>query len=282
MNLIRQWNWMRAIAACLLALATVSHAPARAQAAGSWPSKPIRLIVPYAAGGGTDIVARLVGGKLAESLGRPVIVDNRPGGRTSIAYQAVLLDKADGHTLLFNNSSHNIQAAYKGLRYDPAADFTPVSEVAISSLVFAVAPNNPSRTLAEFVEWTRKRPRQVSFGSFGVGTASHLAGEILNGADKIDMTHVAYKGSAPALNDLLGEQIQALFVDPAAAVGYVKSGRLRALALSGSRRWKAYADVPTFGELGYKDLSGTGWWGLLVKKGTPPEVVTRLANELKK
>src|SRR5439155_21786087 len=95
-------------------------------------------------------------------------------------------------------------------------------------------------------------------------------------------THVAYKGSAPALNDLLGEQIQALFVDPAAAIGYVKSGRLRALALSGSRRWKAYADVPTFGELGYKDLSGTGWWGLLVKRGTPPEVVTRLANELKK
>jgi len=157
-----------------------------------------------------------------------------------------------------------------------------VSEVAISSLVFVVAPNNPSRKLAEFVEWTRKRPQQVSYGSFGVGTASHLFGEILNGVESIDMTHVAYKGSAPALNDLLGEQIQALFVDPAAAIPYVKSGRLRALAVTGSRRWKAYADIPTFGELGYKDLSSVGWWGLLVKKGTPPEVLARLANELKK
>jgi tripartite-type tricarboxylate transporter receptor subunit TctC len=255
MNPNRPASWLRTIAACLVALAAVSQAPARAQSASTWSSKPIKIIVPYAAGGGTDIVARLVGSKLAESLGRPVIVDNRPGGRMSIAYEAALQDKADGHTLLFNNSSHNIQAAYKGLRCDPATDFTPVSEVAISSLVFVVTPNNPSRTLAEFIAWTRKRPQQVSFGSFGVGTGSHLAGEILNGVEGIDMTHVAYKGSAPALNDLLGEQIQALFVDPAAAIPYVKSGRLRALAVTGSRRWKAYADIPTFGELGYKDLS---------------------------
>jgi len=275
-------RWLQSIAAALLWLAATTQVFAQAQSTAAWPSGPLKLVVPYAAGGGTDIVARLVAAKLAMALGRPVIVDNRPGGRSIIAYEAVLHEPADGQTLLFNNSSHTIQAAYKGLRYDPATDFTPVSEVALAPLVFVVPQSNPSRTVPEFVEWTRKRPGKVAFGSFGVGTASHLAGEILNGAQGIDMVHVAYKGSAPALNDLLGEQIQSMFVDPAAAIPYVKSGRLKALAMTGTRRWKAYADVPTFGELGYKDLSSSGWWGFLAKKGTPPELVNRLAAELKK
>ena len=275
-------RWLQSIAATMLWLAATTPVLAQAQSAAAWPSGPLKLVVPYAAGGGTDIVARLVAAKLAMALGRPVIVDNRPGGRSIIAYETVLHEPADGQTLLFNNSSHTIQAAYKGLRYDPATDFTPVSEVALAPLVFVVPQSNPSRTVPEFVEWTRKRPGKVAFGSFGVGTASHLAGEILNGAQGIDMVHVAYKGSAPALNDLLGEQIQSMFVDPAAAIPYVKSGRLKALAMTGTRRWKAYADVPTFGELGYKDLSSSGWWGLLAKKGTPPEIVNRLAAELKK
>ena len=265
-----------------IALFLAATPSAHAQASGAWPSKPIRLIVPYAAGGGTDIVARLVADKLGQGLGRPVVVDNKPGGRSIIAYESLLQDKADGHTILLNNSSHGLQAAYKGLRYDPATDFVPVSELAVSALVFVVSPNNPARTLPEFVTWTRQHPGKVSFGSFGVGTASHLAGEIVNGAQKIDMTHVAYRGSAPALNDLLSEQVQALFVDPASAVAYVKAGRLRALAITGAHRWKAYADVPTFGELGYKDLASDGWWGVLAKKGTPPEIVARLADELRK
>jgi tripartite-type tricarboxylate transporter receptor subunit TctC len=160
-----------------IALFLAGGQAAHAQDSGAWPSKPIRLIVPYAPGGGTDIVARLVADKLGQGLGRPVIVDNRPGGRSIVAYESLLQDKADGHTFLLNNSSHGLQAAYKGLRYDPATDFVPVSELAVSALVFVVSPNNPARTLPEFVTWTRQRPGKVSFGSFGVGKASRTLPE---------------------------------------------------------------------------------------------------------
>ncbi len=273
-----RWFFLAFVAIATYVTATASIG----QVNSSWPSKPLRIIVPYAPGGGTDIVARMIAVKLAESLGQPVIVDNRPGGRSAIAYEALLQDKADGHTLLLNNSSHNVQAAYTGLRYDPVADFVPITEIAVSCLVFVVPSSSTPRTLGEFFAWARQHPRDTAFGSFGVGTVSHLAGEILNGAEKIEMAHIAYKGSAPALNDALGGQVQALFVDPASAAGYVKAGRLRALAITGSHRWKAYADVPTFGELGYKDLATDGWWGVIAKRGIPPEVLARLAAELRK
>lgn len=268
--------WLIGISSTLVA------SPACAQTASTWPSKQIRIIVPYAAGGGTDILARVIASKLSESLGRTVIVENKGGGRTAIGYEAVLQEKADGYTLLFNNSSHNIQAAYKGLRYNPETDFEPVSEVCLSSMLLLVRQDHPARSLAEFITWVKQRPGKVSYASFGVGTASHLAGEILNGEQGVDMTHIAYKGSAPALNDLLGGQVDAFFGDPASAGPYVKSGKLKVLAITGTARSKAFADVPTFGELGYKDLSGDGWMGVVVRAGTPPEIVERLATEFRK
>jgi tripartite-type tricarboxylate transporter receptor subunit TctC len=266
-------------------LVAVSILPAMAQAPASdkaWPSGAIRIVVPYAPGGGTDTAARVVARKLQESLKQTVVVDNRPGGKSIIAYEAVLREPADGHTFLFNNSSHGIQAVYKNLPYDVVADFAPVSPIANSSVVFAVSPDSPAKTLSEFLSHVRRNPGKVAFGSFGVGTSSHLYGEILNLAAGIDMLHVAYKGSAPALSDLMGGHVQALFVDAIAAKPLVESGKIRALAITGSRRWQAYPNLATFGELGYAELGRPGWWGFLASRKVAPAIVARMAEEIRK
>jgi tripartite-type tricarboxylate transporter receptor subunit TctC len=267
----------------LLLAASISPAMAQGPEADKpWPSSAIKIIVPYAPGGGTDVAARVIAQKLQASLKQTVIVDNRPGGKSIIAYQAVLREPADGSTFLFNNSSHGIQAVYKHLPYDLVADFTPVSPIANSSVVLAVAPDSPAKTLPEFVNHVRQNPGKVAFGSFGVGTSSHLYGEILNASAHIDMLHIAYKGSAPALSDLMGGHVQALFVDAVAAKPLVDTGKIRALAITGTERWKAYPSLPTFGELGYADLGRPGWWGFLASSKVPPQVVARMAEEIKK
>lgn len=247
-----------------------------------WPTKPIRVLIPYSAGGGTDVIARLVTSRLSELLKTPVIVDNRPGGRSIIAYEALLHEPADGYTFVFNNSSHAIQAAYTGLRYDPAKDLMPVTTVALSSILLLVSPSFPAKTMAEFIDYNKKNPGKVSFASFGAGTASHLYGEILNDTAKIDMQHVAYKGSAPALNDLMGNQIQVAFIDAAAAAPFVASGKVRALGITGQQRWKAFPQTPTFGELGYKDMAQAGWWGFVARRGIPAAVIARMTSEISK
>ncbi|MDB5860830.1 MAG: hypothetical protein JWQ76_4519 [Ramlibacter sp.] len=266
----------------LLAAASLPHARAQGGADRPWPSGAIRIIVPYAPGGGTDVAARLVARKLQESLKQSVIVDNRPGGKSVIAYEALLREPPDGNTFLFNNSSHAIQAAFKGLPYDVLADFTPISPIANSAVVLAVAPDAAARTLAEFIGHVRRNPGKVSFGSFGVGTSSHLYGEILNASAGIDMLHVAYKGSAPALTDLMGGHVQALFVDAIAAKQLTDSGKIRALAITGTKRWQAYPNLPTFGELGYAELGKPGWWGMLASSKVSPRIVARMAEELRR
>lgn len=260
-------------------------APAMAQGTApdkDWPSKAIRIVVPYAPGGGTDTAARLLARKLQESLKQPVIVDNRPGGKSIIAYEAVLREPADGYTFLFNNSSHAIQAAYKRLPYDVVADFTPVSPIANSSVVLAVSPESRAASLQEFIAQVRQNPGKVSFGSFGVGTSSHLYGEILNASAQIDMLHIAYKGSSPALSDLMGGHVQALFVDAIAAKPLAETGKIRALAITGTQRWTAYPNLPTFGELGFPELGKPGWWGLLASRKVPAPIVERMAEEIRK
>ena len=276
----------RAFAAHILSLllaASLPNAIAQAPAADKpWPSGPIKIIVPYAPGGGTDVAARVIARKLQDALKQAVIVDNRPGGKSIIAYEAVLHEPADGHTFLFNNSSHGIQAAYKRLPYDVLADFTPISPVANSAVLLAVAPDSPARTLAEFTSHVHRNRGKVAFGSFGIGTSSHLYGEILNLSAGIDMLHIAYKGSAPALSDLMGGHVQALFVDAIAAKPLVETGKIRALAITGTKRWQAYPNLPTFGELGYADLGKPGWWGLLASSKVSPRIVARMADELRK
>ena len=267
----------------LLATALIAGAglfPESASADAKWSCSTVRILVPYAAGGGSDTVARVIASKLNDDLHETVIVDNRPGGKSVIAYQALLRERPDGCTLLLDNSSHSIQAVYKDLPYDPQKDFRPISLVATGPTLLAVSPAFPAANLKAFIEVARKT--RVTYGSYGVGTQSHLDGETLSVDANIPLTHAPYRGSAPALNDLMGGQIQALFVDGLSARSLIKSGRVRAIAAVGQARWKAFPDLPTFGELGYQDLSSPGWWGIFASAKTPPDVVSQIAQALKR
>jgi tripartite-type tricarboxylate transporter receptor subunit TctC len=192
----------------------------------------------------------------------------------------LLHEAADGCTLVVDNSSHTLQQSFKGLPYDPATAIRPVSLVAIGPTLLAVNKDIPARDLKSFLEYARTHP--VNYGSYGVGTQSHLAGEALSAATGVTLVHVPYRGSAPALNDLLGNQIQALFVDGLAAKQHMAAGRIKAIAALGSARWQAFPDLPTFGELGYSDLSSSGWWGVFVSAKTPTAVVNEIAASLLK
>jgi tripartite-type tricarboxylate transporter receptor subunit TctC len=251
-----------------------------AHAAGPWHCSTIRILVPYAAGGGTDVVARLVASKLTEQLHTTAIVDNRPGGKSVIAYQALLHEPADGCTLLLDNSSHTIQASYRNLPYDPATAFRPVSLVALGPTLLALNPSVPAHDLASFVTYAKSN--RVTYGSYGVGTQSHLDGVALGAAAGVSLVHVPYRGSAPALNDLLGNHVQALFVDGLAARPLIKAGKIHPIAAVGQHRWQAFPDLPTFGELGFADLSSPGWWGVFVPAGTPPSIVGDIATTLQR
>src|SRR6266481_8655968 len=267
------------IAAGGILAATVATSVASAD---SWPRTQIKIVVPYAAGGGTDAIARLFGAALSDELHKTFIVVNRPGGKSLVAYQAVIAEPSDGSTLLFDNSSHTLQELYKNLPYDPAKDLVPVSLVSVISSILVVSPRLGVNTLEEFVAHVRAHPAKINCGSYGVGTISHLQEELLNRAAKIEMVHVPYKGSAPALNDLVGGHIDALFVDALAAQPLVKAGKVKALAAVGNQRAKAYPDLPTFAELNYAELGTPGWVGFFARTGMPQTIIDRLGEALKK
>ncbi len=250
--------------------------------ADSWSRTQVKIVVPYAAGGGTDAIARLFGAALSDELHKTFIVVNRPGGKSLVAYQAAIAEPSDGSTLLFDNSSHTLQELYKNLPYDPAKDLVPVSLVSVISSILVVSPRLGVNTLEEFVAHVRAHPAKINCGSYGVGTISHLQEELLNRAAKIEMVHVPYKGSAPALNDLVGGHIDALFVDALAAQPLVKAGKVKALAAVGNQRAKAYPDLPTFAELNYAELGTPGWVGFFARTGMPQTIIDRLGEALKK
>ncbi len=250
--------------------------------ADSWSRTQVKIVVPYAAGGGTDAIARLFGAALSDELHKTFIVVNRPGGKSLVAYQAAIAEPSDGSTLLFDNSSHTLQELYKNLPYDPAKDLVPVSLVSVISSILVVSPRLGVNTLEEFVAHVRAHPAKINCGSYGVGTISHLQEELLNRAAKIEMVHVPYKGSAPALNDLVGGHIDALFVDALAAQPLVKAGKVKALAAVGNQRAKAYPDLPTFAELNYAELGTPGWVGFFARTGMPQAIIDRLGEALKK
>ena len=250
--------------------------------ADSWSRTQVKIVVPYAAGGGTDAIARLFGAALSDELHKTFIVVNRPGGKSLVAYQAAIAEPSDGSTLLFDNSSHTLQELYKNLPYDPAKDLVPVSLVSVISSILVVSPRLGVNTLEEFVAHVRAHPAKINCGSYGVGTISHLQEELLNRAAKIEMVHVPYKGSAPALNDLVGGHIDALFVDALAAQPLVKAGKVKALAAVGNQRAKAYPDLPTFAELNYAELGTPGWVGFFARTGMPQAIIDRVGEALKK
>ena len=262
-----------AASAALLCAASASTALAQA-----WPAKPIRIIVPYAPGGATDIMGRVVAQRLGEILGQQVLVDNRPGANTGIGAEAVAKSAADGYTLLFTNDATFVlnPALFTTLSYNMARDFAPVATVAYLNLALVVASNLPVNNFAELVAYTKAKSGTISYGSYGVGSQAHLMGEMYKKHTGSDMVHVPYKGSAPAVADVIGGQVVFTFPAIPTVQGFIKAGRVKVLAISGDKRSPLLPEVPTFAEVGAKDLDIGAWYGFFAPTGTPREVVARL------
>jgi tripartite-type tricarboxylate transporter receptor subunit TctC len=245
--------------------------------AADWPTKPITLVVPFVAGGTTDIVARTIGQKLSESLKQPVIVDNRGGVGATIASKA----PADGYTLFLATIAHSIAPGlYKKLAYDFQRDFDPVALVASTPNVLIVNEKVPVKTVAELVTYIKANPGKVNFGSAGNGSTEHISGELFRSMTKTDIVHVPYKGGAPMMADLMGGQIQMAIETSPSASPHIRAGKVHALAVTTKTRSPAYPGVPTLDEAGLKGYDMTTWFALMAPHGTPPEIVQRLNTEL--
>jgi tripartite-type tricarboxylate transporter receptor subunit TctC len=255
--------------------ALTSAVSARAQTAGAWPNKPIRLIHPWAAGGGGDIVARLLSEKLQAELGVQVLVENRPGAGGNIGAQLAARQPADGYTIMTTAGGFAIAPSlFRNLGYDPLKDFVPVTKMASAPLLVLVRADSPLRTMADLVALAKRDSKGVSFASFGVGSPSHMIGESINRTAGISMTHVPYS-AGNAATDLQGGQVTVAILDALSQTPQVKAGRLRALALNGSQRLPSLPDVPTLNESGLPfDL--VGWHAMFAPAGTPREIVERL------
>ncbi|MGE0310744.1 MAG: Bug family tripartite tricarboxylate transporter substrate binding protein [Lautropia sp.] len=268
---------IRAVAV-LAAAATVLAAggPAFAQA---WPAKPIRLVVPYAPGGATDIIGRATATELTRLLGQPVTVDNRPGAGGNLGAELVANSPPDGYTMLVSASSlHGITPfLYSKLRYDPNKDLAPVIVLASFANVLVVNKNVKANTVGELIDLIKAAPDRFAFASSGSGSTIHMSGEMFKGQAKLpSLVHVPYKGSGPAITDLIGGQVQLMFDNIPSAVGHVRAGTLKALATTGAKRSRTFPDLPTMKEAGLPDYEATAWFGIVVPAGTPADVVARI------
>jgi tripartite-type tricarboxylate transporter receptor subunit TctC len=267
---------MKKILRLLLAAAAVHAASVHAQ----FPSKPIRLIVPYSPGGALDATLRLAGDQVSAALGQPVVIDNRPGASTTIGTLAVAQAPADGHTLFVNAASFAINPhLMPKLPYDTFKDFVPVTLMTANSHVLVASPALNAPTLRDFVSVARAKGKSLSYASFGNGSSGHLAFEQFKRLYAFDMVHVPYKGAPPAMLDIMGGQLHAMLTDLPVAVPYVKGGKLAGLAIGAEKRSPALAEVPTFLEGGGIAFLSRSWFGLVVRAGTPPEIVRKLNAE---
>lgn len=270
------------IAARLLPAVAASTAllfAAPAAHAQSYPERPIRMIVPYPPGGPTDIVARLAAVEMSKTIGQPIIVDNKPGASGMIGAEQVARAAPDGYTFLANASLQVINPhIYKEMRYDSFNDFIPITQLADVPLVLVVPPDSPIKSLADLVDYGKKNPGALNFGSAGSASSQQLAGESFKTVAGIKMQHVPYKGSAPALTDLMGSQIQLMFDSMPSAMPFIKSGKLRAVAVTTQKRIAELPDVPTVAESGYPDFDISTWYGFWAPKGTPKDIVAKLSE----
>ncbi|WP_342130004.1 Bug family tripartite tricarboxylate transporter substrate binding protein [Hydrogenophaga sp. OTU3427] len=250
--------------------------------AQSWPARPIRLVVPFTPGGSSDLLGRAIGQKLSESLGQPVVIDNVPGAGGSLGADRVAKAAPDGHTLLMGHiGTHAVNPLIvPNLSYDPVKHFAPVAWVANVPNVLVVHPSVPARNLKELVALARARPGQLNYGTGGNGSAAHLATEYLKLRTQTFIVHVPYRGAAPAITDLVAGQTQLIFTGAPALTPFVKSGQLRALAVSSSKRLEALPDVPTVAESGYPGFEADQWYGVLAPAGTPPDIVRKLNSHI--
>ncbi len=270
------------LAVAALGTGLLAGAPAGAQTA--FPSKTITIIVPFSAGGTTDILARIVGQALSTELGQSVVIDNRAGAGGNIGGQAAARAPADGHTLFMGTvGTHAINASlYKKMPFDPIKDFAPLTRVANVPNLLVANPAQPYKSVAELIAYAKANPGKVNFGSSGSGSSIHLSGELFKSMAKVDMVHVPYKGSAPAVTDLLGNQIGIMFDNMPSAIQHVRSGKLRPLAVTTAKRSPELPNVPTIAEAGVPGYEATSWFGLFAPAGTPPAVVTRLNTAIVK
>lgn len=273
-------NRIRTLLALALAVTGLCHTTASAQ---SWPSRPITIVVPAPPGGAIDITARLIGGKLATALGQPVTIENKAGAGTIIGTEAVAKANPDGYTLLIAASAHTINPfIFKKLPYDSIKGFEAVIQTHIVPLVMVVTPSLPARSVAEFIAYAKANPDKLSYASSGSGAPNFMSAELLKALTGIRMTHVPYKGSTAAHADLLSGRTQVMFDTTAAIAPHIKSGGVRALAVTTPQRSASMSDVPTLQEAGIKDYEASTWGGILVPAGTSKEIIARLNVEIGK
>lgn len=256
--------------------------PAAAQ--GSFPSKPITIVVPFSAGGTTDILARVVGDALKDELGQPVVIDNRAGAGGNIGGALAAKAPADGYTLFMGTvGTHAINAAlYKKMPFDHLADFAPLTRVAMVPNLLVAHPSRPYKNVKELIAYAKSNPGKVTFGSSGNGSSIHLSGELFKTMTKVDMIHVPYKGSAPAVTDLIGGQIDIMFDNMPSAIQHVRSGRLKPIAVTTAKRSPELPDVPTIAEAGVPGYEATSWFGMFAPAKTPAPIVAQLNAALVK
>lgn len=266
--------------ACLLALPVLFAAPlVHAQA---YPAKPIRWLVPYPAGGGSDFLARTVGQALSVQVAQPVLVDNKPGGNTAIAASETARAAPDGYTILSADNGTMVfnSALYSKLSYNPEKDLAPVTLMGRFPMILVVGPASDAKTAKDFIAKAKASPGSVNYGSAGAGSPHHLAMELLKVEAGLHMVHIPYRGAAPALADLAGGQIPAMMVDMAAGAAFIKSGRIRPLAVANATRLPQFPDIPTFAELGLKNVEAAALVGIVAPAGTPPEVINTLQKQV--
>ena len=253
-----------------------------AQAQDAYPVKPVRFVVPYPPGGSSDVMARVLAQKLSESLGKQVIVENRPGAAGNIGHEIVAKAPANGYTLLLTTKSQmvNNQYLYKKLPFDPLNDFTHITLIAYSGHVLVVHPAVPARNVKELIALARKQPNKLSYGSAGLGSTVNIVAEVFKSIEKLDIVHVPYKGAVLAVADVVGGQIEMAFSDMVPAVPQIRGNRLRALAVTTAERSPALPGVPTMSESGVRDELPTQWWGVIAPKSLPTAIVAKLNSEI--
>jgi tripartite-type tricarboxylate transporter receptor subunit TctC len=274
----------RIVRLCLAFICAVSAficAPCISLAQSPYPSKPIRFVVPYPAGGPLDTVARLLAQKVSQSVKQPVIVDNKPGAGGNIGADIVAKSPADGYTILMGAvATHAINPVlYASIPYDPVRDFAPITQIASTPNVLVVNPSVPANNVREFIAYAKANPGKLNFGSGSTGSAGHLAGELFKTMAGVDMTHVPYKGAAPAMQDLIGGQIQVMFDNLASSLGQVRAGKVKALAVTTARRSSLAPELPTIAESGLPGFDISTWFGLFAPAATPREALDRLYVE---
>ena len=275
--------FLSSVTLAALALIASLSAHAQAPAATPYPTKPIKLIAPVAAGGGLDNIARTLAEKLSRSIGQQVVVENMGGGGGSIASQAVAKAPADGYTLMVAYvGTHGTNPAVRRLPYDAIKDFTPIGMIGATPNVLVINPDLPIKSFKEFVDFAKKNPAKLSYGSAGPGTLTHLGMEQLKLAAGIFMVHVPYRGVGPAYTDLLAGQTQAMFPTLFAALPYINTNRVRGLAVTGAKRSSAAPNIPTFKELGFNGFDGQQWYGIVGPANLPPAITAKLNAELNK